>query len=169
MLWTTPSRMTLLSARCQSVQSCNSSNHQVYLASCRYELCDMSDADKWIKRASARCHDCVSTHNICAHPPKLTIHMYLSYLDQHNWKGNLIAIKAYLLTQNLLKTQLWLWTDSIDTVVNDDTRHFFHTFAEVVTVKTFDWHEEIAGMHIIWQAHMQMAWTRLNARPSSSI
>lgn len=103
----------------------------------------MTDADKWIKRAGARCHDCVSTHNLCAHPPKLTIHMYLSYLDKTNWKGNLVAIKAYLLTQNLLKTQLWLWTDSIDTIVNNDTRSFFHTFADVLSVKTFSWNEEI--------------------------
>lgn len=79
--------------------------------------------------------------------------MYLSYLDPSNWSGNLVAIKAYLLTQNLLKTQLWLWTDSIDTIVNDDTRSFFHTFSDVVTVKTFSWNEEIEGTPLAGHAY----------------
>lgn len=70
------------------------------LNACRYGLCDMSDAHTWISRAAARCHDCVSLHDLCAHPPVLKIHMYLSYLDTINPTANLIAIKAYLLTQN---------------------------------------------------------------------
>lgn len=122
----------------------------------------MTDADKWIKRAGARCHDCVTTHNLCAHPPKLTIHMYLAFLDKDNWKGNLIAIKGYLLTQNLLKTQLWLWTDSIDTVVNDDTRSFFHTFSDVVTVKTFNWNDEIEDTPLAGHAYFSN-YTRLRS------
>lgn len=64
-------------------------------------------------------------------------------MDATNWKGNLVAIKAYLLTQNLIKTQLWLWTESIDTIVTDNTRNFFHTFSDVITIKVFSWDEEI--------------------------
>ena len=86
-----------------------------------------------MKRASTMCHDCVTSRNICEHPPKLIVHMYLSYLDHNNWQGNLVPIKAYLLTQDLSKTQFWLWTDSIDTIVNNNTRHFFHMFSDLIT------------------------------------
>ena len=103
----------------------------------------MSDADKWIKRAAARCQDCVSSHNICVNPPKLTIHMYLAYLDKTNWEGNFVALRAYLLTQNLHTTQLWLWTDHPAQIINDDTRPFFEMFSDVITVKEFVWDTEI--------------------------
>ncbi|KAL0046400.1 hypothetical protein WJX82_011453 [Trebouxia sp. C0006] len=109
----------------------------------KYQLCDMSDADKWIKRAAARCHDCVTSHDLCAHPPMLTIHMYLAYLDKHNPKGNLLTVKAYLLTQNLFKTQLWLWTDDPSKIINPSTQEFFDTFSDVVTVKKFVWDDEV--------------------------
>lgn len=103
----------------------------------------MSDADKWISRAAARCHDCVSSHDLCAHPPILTIHMYLSYLDETNPTANLIAVKAYLLTQNLLKTRFWLWTDDPSKIKTDDTKPFLDLFSDVVKVKTFRWDDEI--------------------------
>lgn len=103
----------------------------------------MSDADKWIRRAAARCHDCVSSHDLCAHPPMLTIHMYLAYLDKDNPKGNLLAVKAYLLTQNLFKTRLWLWTDDPSKIINPSTQEFFDTFSDVVSVKKFVWDDEV--------------------------
>ena len=105
----------------------------------------MSDADKWIRRAGARCHDCVSSHDLCAHPPKLTIHIYLTYLDKTNPMGNLVAIKAYLMTQNLFKTQLWLWTDDPAKITTDSTKQLLDTFSDVVTVKKFVWDDEIQG------------------------
>ena len=105
----------------------------------------MSDADKWIKRAAVRCHDCVTSHDLCAHPPRLTIHLYLTYLDKKNPKGNLVAIKAYLLTQNLFKTHLWLWTDDPEKIMTPDTKPFFDMFSDVVTVKRFVWDDEIRG------------------------
>lgn len=105
----------------------------------------MSDADKWIKRAATRCRDCVSTHDLCAHPPKLTIHLYLTYLDKKNPQGNLIAIKAYLLTQNLFKTELWLWTDDPSKIMTGDTKPLLETFSDVVRVKKFVWDDEIKG------------------------
>lgn len=113
------------------------------LNACRYDLCDMSDAHTWMSRAAARCHDCVSSHDLCAHPPVLKIHVYLSYLDTTNPKANLIAIKAYLLTQNLLKTRLWLWTDDPSKILTDDTRPILELFSDVVSVKTFVWDAEI--------------------------
>ena len=73
----------------------------------------------------------------------LTIHMYLAYLDKHNPKGNLLAVKAYLLTQNLFKTQLWLWTDDPSKIINPSTQEFFDTFSDVVTVKKFVWDDEV--------------------------
>ncbi|KAL3136224.1 hypothetical protein ABBQ32_007236 [Trebouxia sp. C0010 RCD-2024] len=109
----------------------------------KYKLCDMSDADKWISRAAARCHDCVSSHDLCAHPRTLTIHMYLSYLDKTNPMANLLGIKAYLMTQNLLKTRFWLWTDDPSEIMTDDTKPFLELFSDVVKVKTFVWDDEI--------------------------
>ena len=69
--------------------------------------------------------------------------MYLAYLDKTNWQGNFVSIKAYLLTQNLFKTQLWLWTDEPSEIINDNTRDFFTTFSDVVTVKKFHWDTEV--------------------------
>ena len=103
----------------------------------------MSDADKWISRAAARCHDCVSSHDLCAHPQVLKVHMYLNFLDSTNPMANLIAIKAYLMTQNLLKTQFWLWTDDVSRILTDDTKPFFEMFSDVVIIKTFVWDDEI--------------------------
>ncbi len=72
----------------------------------------MTEADVWIRLAAMRCQDCISSENICRQVPKLIIHMYLSRLDEHNWAANLLSIKAFLLTQNLIKAQLWVWSDT---------------------------------------------------------
>ncbi len=99
----------------------------------------MTEADLWIRQAAARCQDCVSSKDICIQAQKLTIHMYLSHLDKDNWQANLLSVKAFLLTQNLDKTQLWIWTESIGSIVNNDTQRFFSTFADVVCVKQLAW------------------------------
>lgn len=103
----------------------------------------MFDADKWIRCAATRCRDCVSSHNLCAHPPKFTVRLYLTYLDKKNPQGNLLAIKSYLLTQNLFRTQLWLWRDDPFKIKTDDTKLFLETFSDVVSVKKFVSHDEI--------------------------
>ncbi len=59
----------------------------------------MPEGAKWAGRAAARCRDCVSADNLCAQPPQLLIHQYLNHLDPENWQGNLLSLKAYLLTQ----------------------------------------------------------------------
>lgn len=109
----------------------------------RYDLCDMTEADVWIRRAARRCQDCVSSENICRQTPKLTIHMYLSRLDEHNWAANLLSIKAFLLTQNLIQAQLWVWSDTVDSVVNANTSSFFEAFSDYVFVKPLVWGEQI--------------------------
>lgn len=111
----------------------------------KYDLCEMADADKWIRRASTRCHDCVSSEDLCSQHriPKLKIHMYLNHLDPDNWQANLLPMKAYLLTQNLFKTHLYLWTDSPHTIVNENTKPFFDMFADAISVKQFDWDHEV--------------------------
>ena len=103
----------------------------------------MTEADVWISRAAMRCRDCVTADNICLNVPKLTIHMYLLCLDKHNWPANLLSIKAFLLTQDLSKAQLWVWTDDYHKIVNNDTKGMFTTFADVVSVKEFRWQEQI--------------------------
>ena len=55
----------------------------------------------------------------------------------------LTTVKAYLLTQNLFKTQLWLWTDDPSKIINPSTQEFFDTFSDVVTVKKFVWDDEV--------------------------
>ncbi len=103
----------------------------------------MTEADVWIRLAAMRCQDCISSENICRQVPKLIIHMYLSRLDEHNWAANLLSIKAFLLTQNLIKAQLWVWSDTVDNVVTADTSSFFEAFSDYVVVKRLVWEEQI--------------------------
>ena len=53
----------------------------------------------WAAKAAGRCRDCQSAQNLCADPPQLLIHQYLNRLDPDDPLGNLVSIKAYLLTQ----------------------------------------------------------------------
>lgn len=52
----------------------------------------------------------MSAANLCERPPRLLIHQYLNHLDPYDWQGNLLSLKAYLLTQVCCRP---LCTDSI--------------------------------------------------------
>ena len=70
-------------------------------ARCSLDLCTIPEGYKWARRASARCRDCLSEANLCEAPPRLLIHQYLNHLDKDDWRGNLLSLKAYLMTQVL--------------------------------------------------------------------
>ena len=115
------------------------------MSDCRYNLCDMTEADKWIRLAAERCQDCLSDHDICRDEPLLIVHMYLASLDRLNWQANLLSIKAFLLTQDLGRTRLWVWTEQVDQIITAQTKSFFDTFDDVVLVKQLAWQSEIKG------------------------
>ena len=67
---------------------------------CSGNVCTIPDGAKWSGRAAARCRDCVSpAANLCEAPPRLLVHQYLHALDAQDWRGNLLSLQAYLLTQ----------------------------------------------------------------------
>ena len=37
--------------------------------------------------------------NLCNSPPELLVHQYLNRLDAIDWRGNLLSLQAYLMTQ----------------------------------------------------------------------
>ena len=53
----------------------------------------------WASKAAGRCRDCLSQENLCINPPQLLLHQYLHSLDPIEPEGNLVSLKAYLLTQ----------------------------------------------------------------------
>ena len=66
---------------------------------CRDGICSVPVGSVWAAKAAGRCRDCQSAQNLCANPPQLLIHQYLNRLDPEDPLGNLVSIKAYLLTQ----------------------------------------------------------------------
>ncbi|BDA47547.1 hypothetical protein COCOBI_10-3950 [Coccomyxa sp. Obi] len=108
-------------------------------------LCTIPEGYKWARRACARCRDCLSEVNLCEAPPRLLIHQYLNHLDKEDWRGNLLSLKAYLMTQDLRNTELILWSDDPDSIVNNDTRPFFEGFASNIKVRKFDYAAEVKG------------------------
>ena len=66
---------------------------------CRESICSVPLGATWSAKAAGRCRDCVSPRNLCAEPPQLLLHQYLNRLDPVEPEGNLVSLKAYLLTQ----------------------------------------------------------------------
>ena len=67
---------------------------------CSGNVCTIPDGAKWTGKAAARCRDCVSPAvNLCEAPPELLVHQYLNRLDAADWRGNLLSLQAYLMTQ----------------------------------------------------------------------
>lgn len=65
-------------------------------------LCNIPEGATWAGKAAARCHSCLADEahiNLCQGAPELLIHQYLNRLDPDNPQGNLLSLKAYLMTQ----------------------------------------------------------------------
>lgn len=68
----------------------------------RTNLCNIPEGARWADKAAARCHSCLPEEahsNLCQAAPELLIHQYLNRLDPDNPQGNLLSLKAYLMTQ----------------------------------------------------------------------
>ena len=75
-------------------------HHARSVHACSGNVCTIPDGAKWSGRAAARCRDCISPGvNLCEAPPRLLVHQYLNRLDPEDWRGNLLSMQAYLLTQ----------------------------------------------------------------------
>jgi len=66
-----------------------------------YSQCNMNEPHDWLKRARSNCYSCITGANVCSKPPVMLYHQYLEYLHPTNWEGNLLSIKAFLMTQVL--------------------------------------------------------------------
>ena len=76
-------------------------NIDVYIL-IRTNLCNIPEGARWADKAAARCHSCLPEEahsNLCQDAPELLIHQYLNRLDPDNPQGNLLSLKAYLMTQ----------------------------------------------------------------------
>ncbi len=47
--------------------------------------------------------------------------------------------------QDLSRTELWLWTDNAAGIVTPDTLPFFLAFEGLISIKVFDYAEQVAG------------------------
>jgi hypothetical protein len=65
----------------------------------QYDQCDMNKPHDWLKRARSNCYSCLTGANVCTDPPIMQYHQYLEYLHPKVWEGNLLSMKAFLMTQ----------------------------------------------------------------------
>lgn len=64
-----------------------------------YSLC-MEQTNEWYTRSRSNCYSCLYPDvNVCRNPPTVYYHQYLESLHPERWEGNLLAMKAFLMTQ----------------------------------------------------------------------
>lgn len=67
--------------------------------------------------SSSACFSCTNTQrDTCCNPPLQIFHTYIDTAYPRNWHSNLLAIQAFLLTQNLMHARLVLWVTDADSV-----------------------------------------------------
>ncbi len=108
-------------------------------------LCDTRELTKWLNVAASGCNSCIDGEETCAQPPRILYHTFIDSLHPEFWQADLLGIQAYLLTQNLLTTNLIVWVSSIDVLVTSNTTMFFKQFKTEVLVRVFDYSEQIVG------------------------
>jgi hypothetical protein len=111
----------------------------------KHKLCHDEHTVKWLSYIEANCHSCVDGANICSAPPQLLFHMSLQTLSKASWQGNLLAIQAFLMTQDLRHSKLVLWAPSRAAVYDKRTAPFFDAFRDYVSIRTLDWAREVVG------------------------
>lgn len=63
------------------------------------------------------CGTCTDNQrDTCRNPPLQIFHTHIDTAYPRNWHSNLVAIKAFLLTQNLMHARLVLWVTDADAV-----------------------------------------------------
>lgn len=111
----------------------------------KFKLCNLEEAGTWLHYLGSNCYSCMTSSNVCDSPPNITFHMYIHKLHPTRWKGQLLAMKAYLLTQNLWRTKLIVWAPEVAEIVTQQTEPFFEAFGEFVEVRRFVWETEVVG------------------------
>ncbi|WIA30057.1 hypothetical protein OEZ86_000152 [Tetradesmus obliquus] len=116
----------------------------------KYQLCDLDVLGMWLQRAASNCYSCLDpSHNVCKSPSRLTYNQYLVRLKPGAAQANLLSLKAFLMTQDLRRARMVLWVDDPAAVYTNETAAFFDTFAEHITIKRFDYQQEIRGT--LWE------------------
>lgn len=64
-----------------------------------FDQCDTGMPHDWLRRARSNCYSCLSGANVCTAPPTILYHQYLDHLHPDMWEGNLLNLKAFLMTQ----------------------------------------------------------------------
>lgn len=64
-----------------------------------WDQCDMNKPQDWLKRTRSNCYSCLTGENVCTNPPTMLYHQYLEYLHPKLWEGNMLSVKAFLMTQ----------------------------------------------------------------------
>lgn len=83
---------------CAFFRSSNQSSHEEHRWG-RYNLC-MEQTNEWYERSKVNCYSCLNPElNVCQNPPMIYYHQYLEKLHPQHWEGNLLAMKAFLITQ----------------------------------------------------------------------
>ena len=63
------------------------------------ETCSIAVPGKLLSDLGTNCYSCMTGKNVCTDPPKIMYHQYLDQVDPKHWEGNLLSMKAYMLTQ----------------------------------------------------------------------
>ena len=101
----------------------------------KHTLCHDEETVKWLSYIEANCHSCSDGRNFCSDPPQLLFHMSLEFLHKSSWQGNLLAIQAFLMTQDLRHSRMILWVPHKSAVYDSRTAAFFDAFADYVSIR----------------------------------
>jgi hypothetical protein len=63
------------------------------------DFCNVSMAALQLGRVGANCYRCTDGANVCSQRPRVVYHQYLRTLHPYRWRGNLLSMQAYLMTQ----------------------------------------------------------------------
>uniref|UniRef100_A0A383VQR7 Uncharacterized protein n=1 Tax=Tetradesmus obliquus TaxID=3088 RepID=A0A383VQR7_TETOB len=111
-----------------------------------WKLCDLDEPGMWLQRALSNCYSCLDPNrNVCRQPRQLSYHQYLVGLHPLSWQANLLSIQAFLMTQDLRRARLVLWTEDPSALYTNETASFFDAFSQHITIKRFDYNKEVVG------------------------
>ena len=103
-----------------------------------YQLwgCDaLGDMQHWEQAAASNCYDCATNSLVCGrNSPELLVHAFISSFPKISWQQYLLPVQSFLMTQNLKKARMVVWTeDGLDP--DHPASAFFKTFSKYVHVK----------------------------------
>ncbi|KAI8469040.1 MAG: hypothetical protein J3K34DRAFT_425270 [Monoraphidium minutum] len=110
------------------------------------DLCRRDHPKKFLALADSLCYSCITGEYVCGDKaPTIQFHMYMDRLHPKLWRRNLVGLQSYLMTQDLDRSHMTLWTHNVSVMVTDKTAAFFDEWRDHITVKAFDYEAEIKG------------------------